>query len=114
MYPIVVSDVSPQVLVIPVPSYADISMTMYFYPSQNMWFFNLVWGSFETDGMVMVTTPNLLQQWSEILPFGIGITSKNGTDPSGQECFVASNNFVVQLLVQSDLDAIQKTIYPGN
>lgn len=65
------------------------SMTMYFRPMQQGWFFNEIsYGdNFLVRGVRVVNSPNILRQWGNILPFGIGCFSAGNREPSLQDDF---------------------------
>ena len=104
---------SPQPVIIPLAGLANAQMTLTFSPTQNLWYFDLVWNDFEVDGCVVVSTPNLLRQWENILPFGIGCYCQDGQDPYGIDAF-SSGNAQMYLLTADELPTVEASLYPGN
>lgn len=63
-------------------------MTVYFRPMQQGWYINqLVYGDFVLYGMQIVNSPNLLNQFKNMIPFGLACFSVDNRDPSLQEDF---------------------------
>ncbi len=107
-----VTDQTPQPVLIPISGQNDAALTLYFRPTQNMWFFDLSWNDFATQGQSVVNNPNLLTPWENILPFGLGCSTQDGQDPYGLEAF-ANGNAQLFLLTADDLTILNETLYPG-
>lgn len=57
-------------------------------PIQQGWFIrNLTYQSFVLNNLRIVVSPNMLQQWRNIIPFGIQCQSDNQREPSLQQDF---------------------------
>lgn len=73
--------------------------TMNFYSMQRGWFFsNITYGSiFAINGVRICNLPNILYQWSNLIPFGIACFSPSGREPSLQQDFAsgASNLYIL-------------------
>lgn len=66
------------------------SLELYFRPMQQGWFINeLVYGDFVLRGTRVVSIPNMLNQWRNLLPFGLGCFSVANRDPQLQEDFIS-------------------------
>ncbi len=64
------------------------ALTMYFRPMQQGWFITeLTYGDFILREMRIVNSPNLLIQFMNKLPFGLGCFSTANREPSLQEDF---------------------------
>jgi len=110
-----ISDSTPRSLQIKISGQPDAVMTMRFYPTQNQWYFDIVWGStFTCYGMVLVYSINLLGPWENILPFGIACLTSDGIDPVGQEAFTSSGNASLYLLSSTDITTNNAALLPGN
>jgi hypothetical protein len=75
-----------------------LALTIYFIPMQYGWFItSLNYGSFTLQGMRISNNPNLLRQFKNQLPFGLGCFSQNNREPSQANDFVsgASSLFVL-------------------
>jgi hypothetical protein len=79
------------------------SMTMYFIPLQQGWFFTeIVYGTFVLNGLRICNNPNMLYQFKNILPFGIACFSKENREPSLQQDF-SSGNSQLYLLTEAEV-----------
>ncbi len=64
------------------------SLTLYFVPMQFGWFITeLIYGDFEIHGMRVTNSPNMLNQYRNQIPFGLGCFSTNNREPSQQKDF---------------------------
>ncbi len=65
-----------------------IALTLYFRPMQKGWFINnLTHQDFILNGMRIVNSPNMLNQWRNLIPFGLACFSDNMREPSLQQDF---------------------------
>lgn len=63
-------------------------ITMYFVPMQYSWFIQeLVYGTFTLEGFRIFNSPNMLHQYRNRLPFGLGCYTVGGREPSQQQDF---------------------------
>lgn len=70
------------------PDGTTLIMTMYFRPMQLGWFINnLTYGTFALNGLRITNNPNMLNQWRNLIPFGLGCFSTANREPSLQEDF---------------------------
>lgn len=76
-----------QVLVL--PDGTNFQMTLYFRPIQQGWFINqLAFGDrFELNGLRVTNSPNMLNQFRNLIPFGLGCFSANNREPSQSQDF---------------------------
>jgi hypothetical protein len=91
-----------------------IQFTIYFVPQQYGWFItNLQYGSFTLNGLRITNSPNFLQQWKNILPFGMGCYStQNSREPSLQQDFSSGAN-VLFLLDDTEVDEVTEYLENG-
>jgi len=67
---------------------STVTLTLYFRPMQQGWFITrLEWGSFVLTELRITNSPNMLRQWRNKLPFGLGCFSTENREPSLQEDF---------------------------
>lgn len=64
------------------PDGTQISLSMQFLPLQQSWVANLSYNTFALNGFAVVNNPNLLHQWHNLLPFGLGCFSSGTREPS--------------------------------
>lgn len=61
---------------------------IYFRPNQLGWFVNeLSWNTFTLRGLRITNSPNMLNQWKNLLPFGLACFSMANREPSLQQDF---------------------------
>ena len=89
---------------------ADI--TLYYRPNQLGWFYNLSYKNFTLNGQRLVTSPNFLYQFQNLLPFGLAMVVEGNAEPLGQNVFVDGTGTMV-LLDQSDIITQAYTIFRG-
>lgn len=98
------------------PSGDTFSITMYYMPLQICWVFtNITYKSFIINNLKISNNPNLLYQWQNIVPFGIGCFSPSGREPTLQQDFAsqASKLYILtQDQVQQYTDYIQGGVLP--
>ena len=58
-----------------------ITLTLRFMPRVQRWVMGVTWQDFSAQGIVVVTALNLLQQFANIIPFGICCIRSDGLDP---------------------------------
>ncbi len=79
------------------------TLTIYFRPMQQGWFINnLTYGSFVLKGVRITNSPNILYQWQNKLPFGLGCFSVDNREPSLQED-LSSGATSLNILDQADV-----------
>ena len=86
------------------------TMRLYYYESQNSWFFDIIYKNYENSGNKVVLTFNALRHLKNRLPFGIGFISASKADPFTLDAF-KSGEFLMILLNQDDVQEIEETIY---
>jgi hypothetical protein len=107
-----ITDAPFQQMTIPLPGGTDLTLQMYFRESQNGWFFtSLNWnnGQWVENGRRIVTHPNMLRTYQNIIPFGIACFTDNNREPTQQEDF-ASGASTLNLLTASEVQSVEKFI----
>ncbi len=59
----------------------NITMTLRFMPSQQMWVMDLAQGAFIANGIQIVAAPNLIRNFRNIIQFGMACLTTDGLDP---------------------------------
>lgn len=77
--------------------------------SRQCWFLDLVSDKLKIYGIKITSCPNILQQWSKRLGFGLGIMCENKSEPFFWEDF-NTGRAKIFLLEPDDLD-LQELIY---
>lgn len=87
------------------PNGSPLTMTINFVPLQIGWFINnLTYGTFKLNGFRVVTSPNMLFQYSNQIPFGLACYSTQNREPSQQQDF-QSGACVLYLLTADECEA---------
>lgn len=77
-----------QTLILPDGSQAV--LTIAYYPQQYAWFIlELSYQSFTLNGMQITANPNMLNQWRNSLPFGLGCFVAGNREPTQQQDFAS-------------------------
>lgn len=82
-------------------------------PQQIGWFGNFTWGDWVSNGIRLTSSPNLLRQYRQVIPFGLAIIMANNVDPLNVTDF-ADGSAVVYLLNEDDVLLVEETAFPGN
>lgn len=69
--------------------------------------------SFELNGRRLVTTPNLLRQFQDIIPFGLAVVTQGNIEPTTQTAF-SDGTVTFLLLGEEDIADIDAQIYTGS
>lgn len=93
------------------------TITLYFRPQQNGWFYSVEWpGSstiltpFNSYNRRLVTSANMLRQERNIIPFGLACFTPDNSDPMTQNCF-ADGSAVLVLLSPADVEEVEDSVY---
>ena len=65
----------------------DIEITLEYSPMQYSWFAKVVYEDFTLNGIRVFTSPNIMRQFSNFVPFGIVCSVDGGQEPTLQEDF---------------------------
>lgn len=72
---------------------SSFTMTLYFVPLQQGWFITeLTYQTFILRGIRVTNSPNFLNQFRNIIPFGLGCISVANREPSLQQDFSSGNS----------------------
>lgn len=92
---------------------STVTVLMQYKPQQIGWFADFVWGTWTANGVRLTSSPNLLRQYRQILPFGLAIIMANNVDPLNVTDFSAGTATVF-LLNAADVLAVEAAAYAGN
>ncbi len=90
-----------------------VSIAMEYYPQQMGWFLNVAWQDFSVTGIRMVTSPGLLRQWKNILPFDLAVYTNGNLDPLNLTDF-ATRTSIIYVLEAADIAEVDAALYPGS
>jgi len=81
-----------------------LTCTFYFSSQQQGWFINnFTYGSFILNGMRITVLPNMLNQFRNQIPFGLGCFTTLLREPTQQQDF-SSGNFSLYILDNTEVD----------
>lgn len=87
------------------PDGSTLFLTLYFVPLQKGWFIqSLEWNNFILRNYRITVNPNMLNQWRNLINFGLGCFTQNQQEPTQQQDF--SSGFA-QLYILSSSEVIQ-------
>jgi hypothetical protein len=87
-------------------------LTLQFVPMQFGWFIqSLVYGEFTLQGFRVSTSPNMLRQYKNKLPFGLACFTKDNGEPTQQQDF--SSGYATLYLLSAAEVALYEEILSG-
>lgn len=112
-----ITDQPTQVMGIVLADGSRVTLTLYFRPQQNGWFYDIQWpGSaavitpFTVQNRRLVAAANLLRQFLNVIPFGIACFTVDNMDPLTQGC-LSDGTVTLTLLNQDDVAALEASVY---
>lgn len=107
-----ITDQPKQSFVLVLPDGSQLSVYLEYRPNQVGWFANFEWQSWSLNGLRLTTSPNILRQWSNQLPFGLAIQTTGDNEPLASTDFSTSFS-TVYLLDADDVERINSTTFAG-
>lgn len=91
-----------------------VGLTIYFRPLQQGWFINnITYLDFVLNGLRITNSPNMLNQFRNQIPFGLGCFSTNNREPSLQEDF-SSGASKLYILNQAEIELYAAFLRAGS
>jgi hypothetical protein len=103
---ITLSNDSKQVFKFAIDGYEAVEITLEFKPSQNAWYYSILWGTFQVKNGRLVTGLNLLRQYRNIIPFGILVYHPENIDPMTIDDWTL-NGYEFYMLDETDIAAVE-------
>lgn len=99
MYPIQnLTDDTLQSQNLVLPDGSIITFQMYFIPQQTGWFItNIAYKNFQTQGLRICNSPNMLYQFRNVIPFGLACASTQDREPTQQGDFLSGASLLYVL-----------------
>lgn len=96
------------------PDGSSTTMTIYFVPLQYAWFItSLTYKNFTVNGLRLTVSPNMLRQFKNKIPFGLGCFANNvSREPTLQQDF-SSGAFSLYILSKAEVDAYEALLANG-
>lgn len=89
------------------------TIQMEYKPLQSSWFFtSIAYGDFEITNLRICTSPNMLHQYKNKIPFGIAVTSIGNFEPTQQQDF-SSGRSVMYILDSTETDQYYQFLQGG-
>jgi len=107
-----ITDQPNQVMSVTLADGSRMKLSMFYVVQQRGWFADLTWQDFTLNGFRLVSSPNLLRQWQEIIPFGLAITTTEQGDPQNVTDFADGRSTLV-LLDEADVAEVEAVVFPG-
>ena len=82
---------------LPVEGFDDCEMTLTWRDTQSSWFADFTFGDVEIFGMRLCSSPNILSQFANRLPFGISVFGEDKQDPITIEAFANGSTTFLML-----------------
>ena len=86
-----------------------IDIEFIFFPTQNRWIYNLSNNQFILNGSILSLSPNTLNQYNNVIEFGMSVISVDGFGPSRIDDF-SKNRIQVFILNASETKEISKLL----
>ena len=87
-------------------------ITLRYSAGQRSWFCDLAHDptNFLLTGFRLVTTPNILRQYKNLLPFGLMVAYPAGGEPMTQDC-LSDGTVTLVLLTAADVQTVENQFY---
>lgn len=92
------------------PDNSSVELYLTYSPLQRGWFFDLVYGDFELNGFRVITGPNILRQYRNLIPFGIGILTPDNVEPTTATAF-EDGTITMYLLTAEEVQQLEDDLY---
>lgn len=86
-----------------------INITLKYIDNQNGWFYSLIFGSFTVNNRRIVTSPNMLRQFRNVIDFGLCCIVSDGNEPLFLDDFI-SKRAKLYLLDSDDVVSVEGMI----
>lgn len=87
-----------------------VDITLRYFETQRGWFYDIQYGTFINYNRRLVTSPNMLRQFRDILPFGIACVVNDGKEPVFLDDFSTKRVVVYFLTAEEVLDVETRII----
>lgn len=105
-----ISSVANQLLRIRHADGFDITVTLRYSPTQQLWFMDVESGDFIARGLAVTTSPNMLRNYQNIIEFGIQILIEDGSDPYFIDDF-SNGRAQFNVLTSVEVETLEERIY---
>lgn len=88
----------------------EISLLLWYAPTQQTWFLNVSSGDFTLEGVQLTNSPNILRNYKNLLSFGFAVTVVGGLDPFYLDDFT-TGRAKLYLLNRADVQSIEAGLF---
>jgi hypothetical protein len=106
-----ITDDANQVQTVVLPDGSTMSLALVYSPMQYGWFMDITYGSFILQGFRVHTSPNMLHQYKNQIPFGLACFTTDGYEPTQQQDF--DQGYAVLDILTSDEVAQYEALLSG-
>ena len=86
-----------------------VEINLRYKPNQSGWFVDVIRGEWAARGLRLVASPNMLRQWKNVIPFGLGVYTLNQREPMLLDSFTTTTKLL--LLTEADVAAQETEIF---
>lgn len=101
-----ISDYPNQLFTLALPNGESMTMTLVYKPLQYGWFVGIIYQDFEVKRLRVTCNYNILEQFSNLIPFGLACFTNQNQEPFFAQDFQA-NNAVLCVLDSTDIDNLR-------
>lgn len=101
-----ISDYPNQVFTLNLPNGETMNMTLVYKPLQLGWFVGITYKDFQVNLIRVTCNYNILEQFSNLIPFGLACFTNQNQEPFFVQDFQASNAALC-ILDETDLDNLE-------
>jgi len=85
-----------------------LEIELWFVPNQIGWFFNVKYGDFESSGLHLANSPNLLDPYFHVLRFGLACIVEDGQEPYFLDDFI-TGRVGLYILTEDECKQVQES-----
>ncbi|MDD5301501.1 MAG: hypothetical protein PHS14_00215 [Elusimicrobia bacterium] len=107
------SDAAFQTTTLQMPDGSTGTLNLYYRASTPRWFFDFLHPALPQGGPLgdgLVTYPNLLRPWQNLVPFGFACVTLNGQDPVGVQDFI-NGYATLYILDETDVLTVEAQVF---
>lgn len=105
-----INDSAKQDYIIVTENKEQVQLYLYYFPTQESWYFDLSYGDFTVRGLQLTVSPNCLRSYRDLLPFGLSCISADGLDPLYISDFV-QGRIKLYLLGSDEVEQVESLYY---
>ncbi len=95
---------------VPLDDGGTVYFKLYFYITQNSWFFDFTYNDYTCNGSRVVLTPNALRHLKNILPFGIAFLCEKQVEPFKLDDF-STGRITMNILNKEEVQQLEDEVF---